>query len=493
MPPIFHGVETAEDKIFWRHYCLHLSNVLTVEGEAKNAFKDIILNLANQHQGLMHSILAVSGKHIDYDTPYGAKLLQDNPATSLEALNHRSEFHHEKAMKRFYEDVARPEDKEDPEYQTILSARYGQMLCMLIGTLADGNPRGEHRVHLQGYKNLIQHSPPEDPTFLSFISEFFQYHIYADELIWHPEMHTRRLASEDWTPSTPIHPPRLLGVADGLFKYLAQITTIRNTIRENMAAGIDPVVNYLNLYRAADIDSAIRAWTPYWPPGDSRDKVCLIYRQMMLLYLLRTVHPPSRSGHQSQVNPPANTRAPQSATTSQPASESGHSSCHSSPEPGPAQASSSSSALISNPASRNPSRTNSTHESINAMPCSPTQLGQRPASPPPIRRPANHDSRITKMVGELLPILESFKPSDPAQTLLLIPCLIIGTSCFDPTEQERIRGAVRSVRGYTGFRNCDRVAQVLEEVWRLMEQGDWVAVWDWQGVARRMGLDFLCT
>src|SRR5699024_6059725 len=62
MQPIFLGVETVEDKIFWKHYINHFSNVLTVEGEARNAFKDIILQLANQHQGLMHSILALSSK-----------------------------------------------------------------------------------------------------------------------------------------------------------------------------------------------------------------------------------------------------------------------------------------------------------------------------------------------------------------------------------------------------------------------------------------------
>lgn len=53
-----------------------LSNVLTVEGEARNAFKDTILQLANRHQGLMHSVLALSSKHI---RPRLALRLQDPP------------------------------------------------------------------------------------------------------------------------------------------------------------------------------------------------------------------------------------------------------------------------------------------------------------------------------------------------------------------------------------------------------------------------------
>ena len=116
----------------------------------------------------------------------------------------------------------------------------------------------------------------------------------------------------------------------------------------------------------------------------------------------------------------------------------------------------------------------------------------RASSPPPTRRPAYHDRRITLAVEESLSILESFKPSDPSQTLLLIPCLVIGTACFDQTQQERVRAAVRAVRGYTGLRNCERVMELLEKVWAFMEQGDWVSVWDWQGIARRMRLDFTC-
>lgn len=483
MQPIFHGVETMEDKVFWKHYITHLSNVLTVEGEAKNAFKDIILHLANQHQGLMHSILAVSSKHIDWDTPYGAKLLADHPQSSREALQQRADYHHDESMKRLYEDMGRPLDKDDPEYKTILSARYGQMLCLLLQTRADGNPRGEHRVHLQAYQTLIQHSPPEDPAFYTFITEFFQYHIFADDLFWHPENMTARLSSEDWEPAAPIQPPRLLGVGDGLFQYLSQITTIRNTIRANIAAAVDPVVDYTSLYQAAEIDAAIREWTPNWPWGDSRDRVGLLYKQMMWVYLFRTIYPPSvssmrrstfstlpMSASATVATPVPTRRASMMATVSRGNGTTGSSDAH---------------AASSCPTSRNPSRTNSMHEQDSSC-------QERASSPPPSRRPAYHDRRITLAVEESLSILESFKPSDPSQTLLLIPCLVIGTACFEQAQQERVRTAVRAVRGYTGLRNCERVMELLEKVWAFMEQGDWVSVWDWQGIARRMHLDFTC-
>lgn len=481
MQPIFHGVETAEDKIFWKHYIANLSNILTVESEAKNAFKDIILQLANKHQGLMHSILAVSSKHIDLDTPYGAKLLADNPQSSRELLQQRSDYHHDEAMKRLYKDMGRSMDKDDPEYKTILSARYGQMLCLLLQTRAEGNPRGEHRVHLQAYQALIRHSPPEDPAFHTFITEFFQYHIFADDLFWHPETMTNRLSSEDWEPTGPINPPRLLGVADGLFQYLSQITTIRNTIRENMAAGVDPLVDYTSLYQAAEIDAAIREWSPQWAPGDSRDGVALLYKQMMWVYLFRTIYPPSASAIRRSTFSTLPALPPVTAAPPRRASMIATVSTTRAPVHGVHTP-------HSLPSTRNPSRSNSMHEHD-----SHAEDGSRATSPPPSRRPAYHDRRITLAVEESLVILESFKPSDPSQTLLLIPCLIIGTACFESGQRERIRTAIKAIRGYTGLRNCDRACELLEAVWSAMEHGDWIAVWDWQGIARRMGLDFTCT
>lgn len=493
MQPIFHGVETTEDKIFWKHYVNHFSNVLTVEGEAKNAFKDIILQLANRHQGLMHSILAASSKHIDWDTPYGMKILQNNPSTSKETLEQRSEYHHDEGMRRMYAEMNEETDKNDPEYKTILAARYGQMMCLLLQTRAEGNPRGDHRVHLQAYKFLVQHSPPEDTNFLTFITEFFQYHIYADDLFWYPEKKTERLASEDWEPTMPIHPPRLLGVADGLFRHLSEITSIRNSIRVNMANAVDPLVDYTSLYKAAEIDAAIREWTPRWPSGDSRDRVGLLYKQMLWVYLFRTIYPPSAlPGRRSTIGSlptvvfssmpsnPQPRRASMAAAIGTTAA---------SPLMGAGNPFSRPKTTHSAPSTRHPSRTSSMHEGD--LPSEAQR--QRPSSPPPARRPAQDDKRITLAVDESLGLLESFKPSDPSQTLLLIPCLVIGTACFEPDQRYRIKAAVRAVRGYTGLKNCDRVLELLEEVWALMDQGDWVAVWDWQRVARRMGLDFPCT
>ncbi|KAI0486718.1 fungal-specific transcription factor domain-containing protein [Xylaria cf. heliscus] len=504
LQPIFQGVETAEDRIFFGHYINHLSSVLTVEGQHRNAFKDMLLKMAVEHRGLMHSILSLASKHIDFETPYGSKLLTSSPDVDLASLMSRSQFHHNAAMRQLL--AWGKKDEAAPEQKANLAPRYGQMLCLMLQTAAEGSPSGAHRVHLQAYKSLIQENPPPDKAFTTFITEFFQYRVFADELILYPNMKTKRLATEDWVPWTVIEPARLIGVGDGLFHYLAKITTIRNMIRADMLAKNEPHVDYQSII---EIETAIREWAPTWPAGDNRDRVSLLYKQMMWVYLYRTIYPPSTSP------PPffftstitetmtsttmgigagtgASAGAGAGAGTSTAAAVGAGMGDGSNRMPlSPASSQPCSATLSPPPTGGLPPISDRRLSSSSHHTTSPFRTNGD--SPPPVTRfPPHHDARISIAVDESLAILDSFKPSDPVQTLLLVPCLVIGCAAFIPAQQERVRAALRTVRGYTGLRNCDRVAEVLEEVWRLMGRAEWTKVWDWQGVARGMGLDFAC-
>jgi hypothetical protein len=289
LPYLVHGVETEGDRMFLHHYISRLSMIFTLEGENDSAFRNILLPMAQQHPGLMHSILALSSKHIDYDSPYGLQILQEHPNVDVKMLEERSQFHHDEAFKeltcRKSEEVA------------VTPATYAQMICFVLQTLSDKNPNGSHRLHLQYYQKLIKESPPAEETeFTKFIHEFFQYHICADQLIHLPQGDVHYVSMpDDWNlPTTVLQPSavRLLGVFDGLFLYMSKITNLRNKIRHNMEHGIDPVVDYRAFYAAAEIDAGIREWTPAWPAGDPRDAAGMLYRQMMWIYLWRTINPP---------------------------------------------------------------------------------------------------------------------------------------------------------------------------------------------------------
>ncbi|KAL2063919.1 hypothetical protein VTL71DRAFT_4413, partial [Oculimacula yallundae] len=297
LPFLINGLETEGDRVFLQHYISRLSIIFTLEGEQDSAFRNILLPMAQQHSGLMHSILALSSKHIDYTSAYGQKVLADHPSLDVETLEARSQFHEAEAMKELLgqptDSTVAPLERKAPS-----PAIYAQMICLVLQTLSDPNPNGQHRVHLEHYQRLIQENPPEEGESMKFIHEFFQYHIHADQLIFYPEngFQSQYMSpADEWNlPSTVLQPSavRLLGVFDGLFLYMSKITNIRNRIRYNLERHIDPVLDYSNLHAAAEIDAGIREWTPAWEAGDHRDNAGLLYRQMMWIYLWRSVFPP---------------------------------------------------------------------------------------------------------------------------------------------------------------------------------------------------------
>jgi hypothetical protein len=253
--------------------------------------------MAVQHPGLMHSILALASKHIDYCSPYGIKFLKDHPESNIEELEKRSQFHQDEAFTHLHRDIEAQRSSDQP--QVTITATLAQMLCLVLQTLSNPTPKGEHRVHLEYYQRVMNECPPPESEEVKMIDELMQYHICADELIYLPESRVvLGSMSDDWELPTPIvqrDAVRLLGVSDGLFFYMSKITNLRNSIRERMQAGLDPAVNYNALFRASKIDIGIREWKPAWPAGDNRDLAGLLYKQMMWVYLYRTAYPPQAS------------------------------------------------------------------------------------------------------------------------------------------------------------------------------------------------------
>lgn len=282
LPHIIEGVETPSDRVFFEHYIFRLSTIFTAEGEESNAFKDIILPMAIEHPGLMHSILALASKHIDYSSARGAEYLKRNPEVTLDALQKRSQYHDDEAHAQLHRDIEALQKSENPN--AAQQATLAQMLCLVLETFSDPAPKGVHRIHLVHYQRVMKECPPPDSVAVKFIDELMQYHICADALIRPPELPDMLgSASDDWElPPAIVHAPgvRLLGVSDGLFMYMSKITNLRNDVRARMQSGEDTIVGYKQFWKAANIDAGIRAWTPAWPRGDDRDLAGQLYKHM---------------------------------------------------------------------------------------------------------------------------------------------------------------------------------------------------------------------
>lgn len=439
LPAMIRGVETPGDRIFLEHFVDRLSCVLTFESSKQNAFKDMLLPMAVESIGLMHSILALSSKHINWSSTYGQAILVRNPNIRRKELSDRSEYHSSQATIHLHKNIG--QQIEGTATSVTLSSSIGQMLCLVLESIAEGKTGGEHRSHLIGYQQLIRDSPPEDGPFVEFVEEFFQYHILADQLTSLPSVGVKRApsfgprppASRSCSPTSPPrqegspehnsnmrdrhhdradhhfvpginHAIRMLGVTDGLFEHMSQITDLRNEIRQRRAANLTPLIDAPLYYRGAMIDAFIRDWSAAWAPSDERYIPGLLYRQMLWVYLWRTLYPPPKV-------------------------------CSEDYQP---------------------------------------------------------DQRIIDAVDGGLDLLEKVDRGSRGQTLLLAPVFVVGCASFQHGQRDRVKRALTIVRDYTQLRNAKRVEEVLEEVWKAMDAREEES-WDWQGIMARMGVDFLAT
>src|SRR5262245_7958456 len=65
LPPLMEGVESDVDRMLLQHFVSRASAVLSLHGDqTTNPFTKILLPMALQHEGLMHSVLCLSASHL---------------------------------------------------------------------------------------------------------------------------------------------------------------------------------------------------------------------------------------------------------------------------------------------------------------------------------------------------------------------------------------------------------------------------------------------
>jgi hypothetical protein len=127
-----------------------------------------------------------------------------------------------------------------------------------------------------------------------FIEECSQFHISFDDIISLPRAPAQLSTTGDnhnLLATTKPEAINLPSVQEGFSFYLSQITNLRNAIRSNMEQGVTPIVDYAVLYQAAEIDAGLREWRSSRFRSDSNDNVGLLYKQMLWIYLWRTIYP----------------------------------------------------------------------------------------------------------------------------------------------------------------------------------------------------------
>jgi len=283
LPVLIEGLESELDWFFFDHFNTQMSRVLSLWTDKHNPFKELLLPMAMEHKGLMHSVLCLSGSH----------LVNRQPSQDVEQ---RQMFHLDRALDILRNDKQMQRRFNGDESAIVDDPVVAQTLVLLLQSICAGEVDGGHQAHLEAARALIttQESPREE--FQRFIIEFFVYHDVSNSVTSRRPsllmMENLQLPSLVANYEAGI----FLGVMDGLFVCWSRIRQLRDRIRQRREEDLKPTVDYQILTEAQSIDQQIRSWPCNHPVNTPRYTAAMLYRQCTWLYLFRTVH-------QSRPNP----------------------------------------------------------------------------------------------------------------------------------------------------------------------------------------------
>lgn len=245
--------------------------------------------MAVAHEGLMHSLLYLSG----------SCLMAKDPAPTLEWHN-RQVHHSSRAMTMLQEDIETAQSSSDTTTNVVGDPSIAQTLLLCLETICSGDVKGSYRIHLNAAKEMLtrQKSVPNEQL-RQFVLEFIVYHDFSNSItsLHNPlDQRSLDLMADFSLPEYMIQPQAgtLLGVLDGLFGFISRIRHLRDSMRYKRAQSLtwwdEPLWT-----EAFAIDNALRAWTCAHPPDSPRYPASLLYRQCTWIYLLRTFQPSKAS------------------------------------------------------------------------------------------------------------------------------------------------------------------------------------------------------
>ncbi|KAF3490954.1 uncharacterized protein GIQ15_00471 [Arthroderma uncinatum] len=317
LPILIDGIETDIDRRFLDHFVNDFSRVLTLINDDSNPFKEILLPMATQHKGLMHSLMCLAGSHLSARDP--------EPS-----LKERKHYHFHRAITNLRTTIAaqsstcspssppsppsssspspttttntKTKAKEHPESLPVEDPMIASTIALCLHTICEGETKGEYRSHMDAARYLLITQRPRNEKFRQFIVEFFQYHDVSNSVTTldrRPVCFAGDLRLPDFVPHAQAG--ALLGIFDGLFHYISEITVLRDRIRRRINQGIEPAIDYQTLSEAVGIDSQIRAWEPSYPADNPNWLASQLYRQSTWVYLYRTIRPSRPDEKISQV------------------------------------------------------------------------------------------------------------------------------------------------------------------------------------------------
>ena len=275
LPPLMEGVENDLDRDLLQHFVSRASAVLTLHGDqSTNPFTKILLPMALQHEGLMHSVLCLAASHMYSVSP-------------SQEYEDRQAFHRGKALQLLKHDLERQKAGEGG-VMVYEDSNVAQILLHLIHSICDGNTSGEYRMHMIAAKQIAMNQKSSNPEFQSLFDEFFYYHWIASQITSLDDTEVPMM--DNFSLPFEINPETaaLIGVSDGLFGFISKISNLRRRLRSRIDNKQEPTMDYEALIFAHAIDTGLRGWTCPQEIDSPRYTISMLYRQATWVYLYRT-------------------------------------------------------------------------------------------------------------------------------------------------------------------------------------------------------------
>ncbi|KAK6330432.1 hypothetical protein TWF696_003528 [Orbilia brochopaga] len=301
LPALIEGVESHLDRKLLNHFVVTVSSVLSKFGDEKNPFKELLLPLAIDNSGLMHSMLCLAASHLARTDP---------------TVRNAQYQHKDVAIKILKQGI---NSLTHQEGSVIDDSTVATTIVLCLEAICEGDNTGAHSHHMSALNSVAQKmneraratdTEPHELEFAKFFVEFFRYHLILDGVtsmgrrqsldlnafaLAPPFMPPKTTASVD-AQTPPEEDPEngavavtLIGTLHELFVNISRITSLRVHIRRRKAEGIYPTIDELMLGQAVGIDEQVRSWKPTYTQDSYKYYYCVLYQQVTWIYLFRTV------------------------------------------------------------------------------------------------------------------------------------------------------------------------------------------------------------
>ena len=231
------GVENDLDRNLLQHFVSRASAVLTLHGDkSTNPFTKILLPMALQHEGLMHSVLCLSASHM-----YSVNHLQE--------YEDRQAFHRGKALQLLQQDLERQRTGEGG-VMVYEDSNVAQILLHLLHSICDGNTSGEYRMHMLAAKKISESQKSKNAEFQTLFDEFIYYHFIASQITSLDSAEVTMMEDFKLPFQVNADTAALIGISDGLFGFISKISNLRRRLRTRIDAQQEPTMDYEALLAA---------------------------------------------------------------------------------------------------------------------------------------------------------------------------------------------------------------------------------------------------